>query len=86
MPWRIDGAIKCWPQERAALAIPRLARFFQQLMPGEQRATERRIQAAKFPVLKSLETFEFRAIPSLNKRLVLELSNAAVTPKRNVSA
>ena len=31
---------------------------------------EQRIKAAKFPVLKSLETFEFRAIPSLNKRLV----------------
>ena len=30
----------------------------------EQRATERRIKAAKFPVLKSLETFTFRAIPS----------------------
>ncbi len=40
----------------------------------EQRATERRIKAAKFPVLKSLETFDFLAIPSLNKALVVELA------------
>ena len=37
-----------------------------ELLDREQRATERRIKAAKFPVLKSLETFEFRSIPSLN--------------------
>ena len=42
-----------------------------ELLDREQRAVERRIKAAKFPVLKSLETFEFRAIPSVNKRLVL---------------
>ena len=45
-----------------------------ELLDREQRATERRIKAAKFPVLKSFETFTFRAIPSLNKRLVLELA------------
>ncbi|QOJ23531.1 MAG: ATP-binding protein [Gammaproteobacteria bacterium] len=39
----------------------------------EQRNTERRIRQAKFPVIKSLDTFDFAAIPSLNKSLVLEL-------------
>ena len=34
-----------------------------ELLDREQRAVERRIKAAKFPVLKSLETFEFPAIP-----------------------
>ncbi len=48
----------------------------------EQRAPERRIKAAKFPVLKSLETFAFRAIPSLNKRLVLELARSAYLDRR----
>ena len=48
----------------------------------EQRATERRIKAAKFPVLKSLETFAFRAIPSLNKRLVLELARSEYLDRR----
>ena len=47
-----------------------------ELLDREQRATERRIKAAKLPVLKSLETFEFRAIPSVNKRLVLELTRS----------
>ena len=43
---------------------------------------EQRIKAAKFPVLKSLETFEFRAIPSLNKRLVLELTRSEYLDRR----
>ena len=48
----------------------------------EQRATERRIKAATCPVVKSLETFEFRAIPSLNKSLVLELARSAYLDRR----
>ena len=36
-----------------------------------QRMVERRIRAARFPAVKSLDTFDFPAIPSLNKALVL---------------
>jgi IstB-like ATP binding protein len=39
----------------------------------ERRASERRIKQARFPVVKSLDSFDFLAIPSLNKLLVLEL-------------
>ena len=53
-----------------------------ELLDREQRATARRIKAAKFPVLKSLETFAFRAIPSVNKRLVLELARSAYLDRR----
>ena len=53
-----------------------------ELLDREQRATERRIKAAKFPVLKSLETFAFHAIPSLNKRLVLELARSEYLDRR----
>ena len=53
-----------------------------ELLDREQRATERRSKAAKFPVLKSLETFEFRAIPSVNKRLVLELTRSEYLDRR----
>ena len=53
-----------------------------ELLDREQRATERRIKAAKCPVLKSLETFEFRAIPSVNKSLVLELARSAYLDRR----
>ena len=53
-----------------------------ELLDREQRATERRIKAAKFPGLKSLETFAFRAIPSLNKRRVLELARSEYLDRR----
>jgi DNA replication protein DnaC len=44
-----------------------------ELLDRERRATERRVRQAKFPVVKSLDSFEFLAIPSLNKAMVLEL-------------
>jgi len=37
---------------------------------------ERRIRQAKFPTVKSLDSFDFKAIPSLNKILVLELARS----------
>ena len=40
----------------------------------DRRNMERRIRQAKFPQTKSLDTFDFKAIPSLNKSLVLELA------------
>jgi DNA replication protein DnaC len=45
-----------------------------ELLDRERRATERRIRQARFPVSKSLDSFDFLAIPSLNKALVLELA------------
>ena len=45
-----------------------------ELLDREQRATERRIKAAKFPVTKSLDTFDFPSLPALNKKLVLGLA------------
>ena len=53
-----------------------------ELLDREQRATERRIKAATFPVLKSLDTVEFRAIPSVHKRLVLELARSEYLDRR----
>jgi DNA replication protein DnaC len=48
----------------------------------ERRNTERRIRLAKFPVTKSLDTFDFAAIPVLNKPLVLELMRCEWIDKR----
>jgi len=45
-----------------------------ELIEREKRGTERRIIEAGFPVRKTLDTFDFTAIPSLNKQLVLELA------------
>ncbi len=43
---------------------------------------ERRIRAARFPAVKSFDTFEFTAIPSLNKMLVLELARCEYVLRR----
>ena len=45
---------------------------------------ERRIRQAKFPAVKSLDSFDFKAIPSLNKMLVLELAH--IDRRENVIA
>ena len=39
----------------------------------EKRAAERRVKNARFPVIKTLDTFHFKAQPSIKKRLVQEL-------------
>jgi DNA replication protein DnaC len=39
----------------------------------EQRAAERRIKNARFPILKTLDTFDFTAQPSIPEKLVREL-------------
>lgn len=44
-----------------------------EIIEREERAAERRIRAAKFPVLKTLDTFDFPAQPSINRPLILEL-------------
>src|SRR3546814_6039625 len=43
---------------------------------------ERRIKAARFPVVKSLDSLDFKAIPSLNKALVLELARCEYIERR----
>ena len=43
----------------------------------EKRAAERRLKQAKFPNLKTLESFDFAAQPSLNKALITELMRGA---------
>ena len=43
---------------------------------------ERRIKAAKFPAVKSLDSFDFKAIPSLNKMRVLELARCEWIERR----
>ena len=43
---------------------------------------ERRIKEAKFPAVKSLDSFDFQALPSLNKPLVLELARSEYVARR----
>jgi DNA replication protein DnaC len=53
-----------------------------ELIDRERRTIERRIKAAKFPAVKGFDTFDFTAIPSLNKMLVLELARCAFILRR----
>lgn len=53
-----------------------------ELIDRERRTIERRIKAARFPAVKSLDTFDFTAIASLNKMLVLELARCEFILRR----
>jgi DNA replication protein DnaC len=56
-----------------------------ELLDRERRATERRIRQAKFPVTKSLDSFDYLALPTLNKAMVLELARCEfLARKENV--
>jgi hypothetical protein len=47
-----------------------------ELIERERRMVEGRIKAARFPAVKSLDSFDFAALPSLNKALVMELARS----------
>ena len=53
-----------------------------ELLDRERRATDRRIRQAKFPVVKTMDSFDFLAIPTLNKTLVLELARCEFLARR----
>ena len=58
-----------------------------ELIDRHQRMVERRIRAARFPAVKSLDTFDFLAIPSVNKALVMELARCEyIEHRENVIA
>ena len=44
-----------------------------ELIEREQRATQRRIKSAKFPVIKTIENFDFKSQSSINGTLIREL-------------
>ena len=57
----------------------------QELIDRQRRMVERRIKQAKFPTLKSLDSFNFTVIPSLNKAQVMELARCEyVDRKENI--
>ncbi|EHJ58066.1 IS20 family transposase IstB-like protein (plasmid) [Novosphingobium pentaromativorans US6-1] len=65
-----------------------LARLVElELIDRERRMVERRIKAARFPAAKSLDSFDFTAIPKLNKMQVLELARCEwINRRENVIA
>ena len=51
-----------------------------ELLDRERRATERRIRQAKFPVVKTMDSFDFLAMPSVNKTLCWNWRDASSSP------
>lgn len=64
-----DAARENRSYERYLLAL--LEREVQQRAANQE---QRRIKAARFPVLYTLDTFDFEALPSINKTRILELA------------
>jgi DNA replication protein DnaC len=48
----------------------------------EENAHQKRLRMARFPVLKSLDQFDFTALPALNKARVLDLAQGSYLDKR----
>ena len=44
-----------------------------EVLDREKRAAQRRVRTARFPVVKTLDTFEFGLQPSINEKLIREL-------------
>src|SRR6266852_6201061 len=53
-----------------------------EMIDRERRMVDRRIKAARFPTVKSLDSFDFLALPALNKMLVLELARSDYVERR----
>jgi len=53
-----------------------------EVVQREENAQKVRLSRAHFPVIKTLDGFDFGAIPSLNKALVLELSRGSFIERR----
>ena len=72
-------------QERSSYPQYLLRLSERELIDRERRATERRIKEAQFPVLKTIETFDFAAQPSINEALLRELLRGEyITKKENI--
>ena len=53
-----------------------------ELIDRHHRMVDRRIKAARFPAVKSLDTFGFLAMPSVNKHLVMQLARCEYVDRR----
>jgi DNA replication protein DnaC len=54
----------------------------QESIERERRSAERRVKAARFPVVKTLDSFDFGAQPSINQALVRELMRGEYLDRR----
>lgn len=59
-----------------------LALAEQEITRREQNRLEKRIKSARFPVAKELADFDFSALPTLNKAMILDLAQGEYLSKR----
>jgi len=72
-------------QEKADYATYLLRLAERELLDRERRAADRRLRAAKLPVVKTLDTFEFASQPSVNEAVVRELMRGQyIADRQNV--
>jgi DNA replication protein DnaC len=69
-------------QERADYPTYLLRLAERELIDRERRACERRLKEAAFPVLKTIDTFDFQAQPSVNEMLMRELLRGEYIQKK----
>lgn len=68
--------------ERSDFPIYLLRLAEREILDREKRAAERRIKEARFPVVKTIDTFDFKAQPSINEQLVRALMRGEYIDKR----
>ena len=69
-------------QERAHYQTYLLRLAEREMADREKGAADRRLRAAKFPVLKTLDTFDFVAQSSINREMVRELARGEYIDRR----
>ena len=69
-------------QDRADYPTFLLRLCERELLDRERRAAERRVKNARFPVLKTLDTFDFKRIPSIKETLIRELLTGEYMDRR----
>ena len=60
-------------KDRSDFPIYLLRLAERELLDREKRAAQRRIKDANFPVIKTIDTYDFGAQPSINEPLIREL-------------
>jgi DNA replication protein DnaC len=86
---RLPAMLAAYPKlsQEAAQAGLRYEQFLlalaeQEVTQRDEHMQRRRLSAAHFPALKTLDQYDFSLMPSLNKQLVLELAQATIWPPR----
>src|SRR5512136_938414 len=69
-------------KDRSDFPIYLLRLAERELLDREKRAAERRIRDANFPVIKTIDTYDFSAQPSINEALIRELLRGEYLQKR----